>query len=603
MHFMHKFLTFIKEFNIPKKRELMEAVASFSRKELFIFITIIIIAIISTIIILNNINSQFMVSVPTNGGTLTEGIVGMPTLVNPVLALSDADKAMTSIVYSGLMRKLANGNFIPDLAKSYSVSKDRLTYTFILKKGARFQDGKEITADDVVFTIDKIKDPQIKSPRRNGWEGITVTKKNKLTVVFTLNRPYISFMDNIIIGILPLHIWKNVSIPEFSLSPLNIKALGSGPYKIESVIRNKNGFPQQYILKRFKDFTLGVPHIKYLKIVSFANENDLIKAMLSHSIDQAGGISPDNAEKLIKAGYIIHATTLPRTFGLFFNVKNNGILAEPNIISALDKAINREIIVDKVLDGYGTIIHNPIPEIMLPQNKIPAVYKTAHLIEAENILKNDGWSLGKDGILIKGGITTKIQTKKVRGKIVTKKIKVDKGPVVKFIFSLSTGNTPELKHAAELIKSQLKMIGVQVNIKIYETGQLNQLIRSRNYESLFFGQVMNHESDLYSFWHSSQRSDPGLNIAMYNDKKIDTILESIQKTYNREDRIKEYKDFVSEFNKNLPALLVYSPKYLYATSQKLNNIYLDSLITSSDRFSSIYKWYANQERVWKIFSK
>ncbi len=600
---MHKFLTFIKEFKIPKKKELTEAVASFSGKELLVFVTIITIAIISTVIILNNINSQFMVSVPTNGGTLTEGIVGMPTLVNPVLALSDADRDITSIVYSGLMRKLPDGSFIPDLAKSYTVSKDRLTYTFIIKKGAEFQDGKEVTADDVIFTINKIKDPQIKSPRRNGWEGITVSQKNKLIVIFTLKRPYISFMDNMTIGILPLHIWKNVSIPEFSLSPLNIKAVGSGPYKIESVIRNKNGFPQQYILKKFKDFTLGVPHIKYLKIISFANENDLIEAMLSHSIDQAGGISPENAEKLLKAGYTIHATTLPRTFGLFFNIKNNKILAEPNVISALDKALNRKIIVNNVLSGYGTIIHNPIPKMMLPQNNVPIIYKTAHLIEAENILKNEGWTLGEDGILTKGGIVTETQTKKVRGKTITKEIKVDKGPVVKFIFSLSTGNTPELKHAAELIKSQLKMIGVQVNIKIYEAGQLNQLIRSRNYESLFFGQVMNHESDLYSFWHSSQRSDPGLNIAMYNDKKIDTILESIQKTYSRKDRIKEYKNFVIEFNKNLPALLVYSPKYLYATSEGLNNIYLDSLTTSSDRFSSIYKWYANQERVWKIFSK
>ncbi len=600
---MHRFLTFIKEFRVPKKKEFMEAIASFSKKELFVFGIAILIAIVTTIIILGKINSDFMVNVPTDGGSLTEGIVGMPTLVNPVLALSGADKDITSIVYSGLMRKSTDGKFIPDLAKSYTISKNGLIYTFKIRDDAEFQDGKKVTADDVIFTINKIKDPLIKSPRQNGWDGISVTKKNERTVVFTLKKPYISFMDNMTIGILPLHIWKNVSTQEFSLSPLNIKAIGSGPYEISSIIKNNNGFPEEYILRRFKNFTLGVPHIKYIKIISYPNEKDLIQAMLSHSIDQAGGISPENAEIIKKAGYTIHTTTLPRMFGIFFNANNNKILNDKNVILAMDKAIDREKIVDKVLDGYGTVIHNPIPENMLPDNTNSASYKNANILQAKAILEKAGWTLRKDGVMTKGGVTIKTRTRKIRGRIITEKIKVNNGPIIKLAFSLTTGNTPELKHAAELIKNQLAIIGIQVNIKIYETGQLNQLIRTRDYEALFFGQVINHESDLFSFWHSSQILDPGLNIAMYDNKKADSILESIQKTISPKDRIVQYKEFITEFNKDLPALLIYSPKYLYATSKGLNNINLNSLDSSSDRFTSIYEWYANQERVWKIFKK
>ncbi len=205
---MHTFLTFIKEFRIPKKQELYGAVASFNQKKLFIFITIMIVAFIAMIMILEDINNKFMVTVPADGGTITEGIIGMPTLVNPVMALSDADKDLTSLVYSGLMRKTPDGNFIPDVAESYTISPDGMTYTFNIKKNVKFHDSTPLTADDVIFTIEKIKDPLIKSPRAIGWDGVTIEKKDENTVVFILKQPYISFIDNTTIGILPMHIWK-----------------------------------------------------------------------------------------------------------------------------------------------------------------------------------------------------------------------------------------------------------------------------------------------------------------------------------------------------------------------------------------------------------
>jgi len=597
---MHKFLLFIKEFYIPKKKELLDAYASFSKKELFVFISSLIVAIIAIFLILGKINDSFMVEVPTNGGTVTEGIIGTPTLINPVLALSDADKDLTAIVYSGLMRKDTNGNFIPDLAESYTVSPDGINYTFVIRKNAKFHDGVKVTADDVIFTINKIKDPLIKSPRV-GWDVVTVSKKDDSTVVFTLNKPYISFMDNTTIGILPLHIWKNVTTTEFGLSPLNIKSIGSGPYKIDSVSKNTNGIPEKYFLKYFKDFTLETPHIKYLNIISYANEKDLIKAMLSHSIDQAGGISPEKASSLEEAGYAIHTATLPRIFGIFFNSNKNKIFANKTVIQALNKAIDKQDIVNKVLSGYGVVVNSPIPETILSDKSNTNTVNTS-IDEANELLDKNGWVKGEDGIRSQGGTKTVTQTKKVGKKTVTTKTQVSTGTATKLTFSLTTGDTPEFKYAATLIKEQLEKIGAQVDIKIYETGQLNQIIRARDYEFLLFGQDIKHESDLFSFWHSSQKNDPGYNIALYSNAKVDNILESIQKTTEYEQRIAKYKDFVSEFNKDLPAILIYSPKYIYATSKELSNVSLNTITIPSDRFAPLYKWYANKDHVWKIFT-
>ncbi len=606
MYRMRNFLTFIKEFKIPKKSELAEARASFSPNQVRFLFLVIVVALVSALAILERVNTSFMTTVPADGGTITEGIIGMPTLVNPVLALTDADKDLSALVYSGLMRKDENGDLVPDLAdpkNPYTISPDGMMYTFNLRKDAKFQDGVKVTADDVIFTIGKIKDSLIKSPRKLGWDGIDVSKTDDYTVVFTLKQPYISFLDNTNIGILPMHIWKNFSPQEFALSVYNnTKAIGSGPYQINSVSKNSEGVPDRYELKRFADFVLGEPHIKYINIASYDNEKSLVDAMLSNSIDQASGFSGENANNIDKAGYAIHTATLPRIFGIFFNSLNNKILADQKIINAIDEAVDRQEIVDKILYGYASIVHSPVPETILKDDGASS-YQNAKIEDAKTLLESDGWVEGAGGIRTKGGVTTVTKTKKVGKKTVTQKVTVNNGPVVRLSFSLSTGDTPELQNTAMLVKEQLEKIGIEVNVKVYETGPLTEAIRNRSYEAVFYGQNINHESDLFTFWHSSQRADPGLNIAMYDDKLVDSILEAVQKMPNQDDRDKKYEDFVSEFNKNVPAILIYSPKYLYATLPKLANIKLETLITPADRFAQVHTWYGEKDQVWKIFTR
>jgi len=601
---MYKFLSFIKEFHFPKKQELKEALDSFSKKEFYLFVSILVVASFSMLIILNKLNNKFLVDVPVSGGSITEGIIGMPTLVNPVLAISDADKDLVSLVYSGLMRRDSNGNFINDLAESHTVSTDGLIYTFIIKKGASFHDGKDVTADDIIFTINKIKDSTIKSPKRTAWEGITVEKADDKTVIFKLKQPYISFLDNMTIGILPSHIWKGVEDSQWSISPFNIKAVGSGPYKFSSVSKNKDGIPEKYILKRFTNFALGIPHIKNITIISYSNEKELLGAIMDGSIDQASGISPANAETLKSNLRVIHTSSTPRILGIFYNNLNNKIFADPSVIKAFNYALNKQEIVDKVLYGYGTPVESPVPLTIIPKDQTNN-QNTDNIKMANDLLDKNGWTTREeDGTRSKGGVSTVTKTKKVGKKTITEKVKVNNGPSTPLSFSLTTGDSKELRYATEIIKTELEKIGAKVDIqKVYEMGPLNQVIRDREYEALFFGQVINQESHLYSFWHSSQRKSPGLNISMYNSAKVDKILEEAQKTMDQDDRISKYKELASEFNKDLPALLIYSPQFLYVTSTNLNNININNLINPSDRFSSVYEWYANKDHVWKIFTK
>ena len=602
---MHTLISFFKEFKVPKKRELISAFSSFSQKQFFIFLGTVVVACVATILLVSRINSLFLVEIPADGGKIREGIIGIPSLVNPVLALSDADKDLTSIVYSGLMRKMPDGRFIPDLAESYDISADGTLYTFTLKKDIVFHDNTPVTVDDIIFTIEKIQDPLIKSPRKIAWDGITVEKVGESTVAFRLKKPYISFMNNTTTGILPSHLWKNVTPSEFGVFPLNIKAIGSGAFKITSVVRTKDGVPESYTLTRFNKFALGIPHIKEITFISYANENTLLKALLNGSIDQASGISPDEATAIEKAHSAIHTSTLPRTFGIFFNTQQNKIFTDTAVVKAFDKALDREDIINQVLYGYGKPINSPIPDSFIAGDTHTYNSSFSSIEEAESILQKAGWIRGDDGVRRKGGTKVVTQTKKVNGKTVTQKttVKTPEAPMI-LSFSLTTGDTPELKETALLIKTQLEKIGAVVDIeKVYETGKLNQVIRARDYEALFFGQVVNNESDLFSFWHSSQRTDPGLNIALYSNQTIDGLLEKVLQTRDTKQRATLYQSMIREFQERTPALLLYSPTYIYATSKNLKNISIETLTIPSDRFASIHTWYANTDNVWKIFTK
>lgn len=587
---MRNFILFIKNFHFYKKKELQTALTSFSKKQIIVFLILLFVAGYACLSMLSEINNKLSINVPTSGGTINEGVIGMPTLINPVLAISDADKDLTSVVYSGLMKKMPDGTLINDLAENYSISPDNLTYNFTLKSNAVFHNGDKITADDIIFTIEKIKNPVIKSPKKSKWEGVSVSKIDELNVSFTLSQPFISFMDNMTVGILPQKLWKNVNDLEFGISPLNIKAVGSGPFQIEKVAKNKDGIPVKYTLERFNKYILGKSYLKRLNIISYANEKDLIKALISGNINQASGISPNNIDQLSDAKFKINTALLPRIFSLFVNTNKNKIFTDSSVIRAIDLALDRQDIINQVLGGYGVAIHNPISEIIL--KKIDTSNEVNFSTdEAIALLEKNGWILGEDGIRYK------TETKK------TSKEK-EEAPAQRLSFSITTGDTPELRMVTSIIKEQLSKIGIEINIdKVYETGQLNQVIKDRDYEALFFGQIVNHESDLYSFWHSSQRTHPGLNIAMFGNVKIDNLLETIQKTGDPEIRKEKYEQLIKEFDENIPAIFIYSPKYLYITSNNLYGVNLERIVSPSDRFSNINNWYTEEDKVWKIFSK
>lgn len=566
------------------KRELIQQnIKTFSPSERLLFFILVIIFIGSVVLMLFNINKLFLNEVPAHGGNITEGVIGSPRFINPILANSDTDRDLTILIYSGLMKAVPSGELVEDLAESYTVSEDGLTYDFILKDNIFFHDGVKITADDIVFTIQKTQDVSIKSPKRASWDGVNIEKIDNKHIRFILKQPYAPFLENTTIAILPKHIWVKTDIEQFSFSKFNNKPVGSGPYKINKIKYNSGGTPEFYELKSFNKYALGEPFISKIKIVFYPSETALLKAYEDRDIDSINSISPNKLSKLADTGARIERSPLPRIFAVFFNQNQASVFANIEVRKALNIALDKDKIVKEILNGYGTNIDGPIPPgvLNIPRTNLGETPdKEKRKEKAKEMLENNGWKFNDE---------IKVWEKK------TKKSESQ------LRFSLSTSNTPELKVAAKIIADAWKDIGVVVDLKIFEAGDLNQnVIRPRKYDALLFGEIISRELDLFAFWHSSQRDDPGLNIALYANITADRLLEEARRSTDRDIIIKKYIEFEKEINSDVPAVFVYSPDFIYIIPKNIKAFKLGAVTTPAERFLNIHQWYIETNKVWSF---
>lgn len=569
-------------FNIPKDRSIQRSLRTFTSAEKTIFYFLVVVFISSSLLLLIKVNNQFRIEVPVEGGTLVEGGLNNPRFINPVLAISEADKNLTVLVYSGLTRITPEGEIWMEIAESIEVSTDELTYTAHIRPDAVFHDGMPVTAEDVVFTIQKIQDPLLKSPKRGNWDGIVVDVVNERTVSFTLSKPYAPFEENLTVGILPKHIWKNVSAEEFPFSQFNTLPIGSGPYRVMNVERDEGGIPNYYLLSPFETVSGRKPFIRNLAFKFYTSEDDLIKAYESGGIDSFGGFSPEHVSRL-GGGSIVTSSPLPRIFALFFNQSESSVFRNDEVRRALDLASPKERIVEEVLNGQGIVTENPFPAGVFSWSE-PSDSKSydERLAEAIEILAEDGWKMNEEtGVLEK---------------------KSGKSTIV-LSFSISTGDVPELRQTAEVLQEAWRQLGAEVRVEVFESGDLNQnVIRPRSFDTLLFGEVVPRGGDIYPFWHSSQRTDPGLNIAQYANTAVDRLLEEARGTSDAEERANKYKEIEDEIREDLPAIFLYTPSYLYVLPSKVKGVEMGSLSVSQDRFLGIENWYIDTDKIWKIFT-
>jgi len=628
-----------KKIYIPSCKQIVYVLRTITRKEKIIFFSLAIVFALSFSGVLWEIHKKISVIVPKRGGELVEGIVGIPRFINPLLEISDVDRDLTSLIYSGLMRADNKQELVLDLAESYEISEDGLTYTFVLKPDLLWHDKQPLTTDDILFTIEQAQDSGVKSTKRAGLEGVRVEKIDDRTVKFILSKPYAPFLNNTTIGILPKHLWKDATSNKIILSDFNIEPVGSGPYKIKKINRDSSKIVTSYVLVSNEDFALGEPYIEEITLKFYPSEEQLILAYQGESVDSISAVSPQFVEDIQRTESVLKTLSLPRIFGVFLNQNNDEIFAYKEVREALNMSIDRTRIINEVFRGFGAELDGPLPsetfrhlvEIKNSKDSISASLAEAGLgssgsplnqesfgedekeiaklipaQEAKAYLEEKGWGFaeveeeGEEGISEGGESEESVATKIERGPL-QKKFKKE---LVSLEFSLSTSDVPELKQVAELVKEMWEEMGAKVDLKIFEVGDLNKdVIRPRNYDTLLFGEIVGRNPDPFVFWHSSQRNDPGLNIAMYANITANKLMEEIRVTSDSEEREKKYLKLQEEISNDIPAVFLYSPKFIYLVPQKIKGLEeMESIAVPSERFSQIYKWHIKTKYIWKVFA-
>ncbi|MCA9365543.1 ABC transporter substrate-binding protein [Candidatus Kaiserbacteria bacterium] len=528
------------------------------------------------------VNNSFVDISPSYGGVLTEGIIGTPRFVNPVLATTRADLDMSALIYSGLLKIGVNGELVPNIAEAVTISEDGRTYNITLKKDVRFHDGTPLTARDVVYTITLIQNPDLKSPVRGNWNGVIVEELGEYEINLVLEEAYTPFIENLTIGILPRHTWDELPIEQIPFSQLNTEPIGSGPFEIESVSYGVSGLIEAYHLAPF-DAVSGRPNIDKVTVKFYKNESDLVEGFNKGEFSSTAQLPSTELSKINLNKYQVINEPLPRIFGIFLNQNKSAALRDESVRKALSLALDRGQMIDEILYGGGLPTESPVPSGFLGLESInlsTTSSTSTPLKQAREELVAGGWKQDDLGFW----------TKTIAGESVTLGV------------TLRTANTDLFDSTATYVAVAWRELGVEVRIEQFEqTDLLQSVIRPRDFEAILFGIDMSRAIDLYPFWHSSQKDDPGLNISQYANIEVDSLLEDALTEQDVALRIESVNKVANIITEELPAIFLFTPTFSYILDKDITTASITRISRPYERFMNIESWYAHTERLWPLF--
>lgn len=537
--------------------------SAFSSKEKLVFVLASGLLVASGFFLIGIFIRNNTKPAPASGGEYSEAIVGQPAFINPLLADTFADKTISRLAFAS----------VSELAKKIESDKSGKIWKVRLKEGLRWSDGEKLTSDDVIFTLQKIQDPQTSSPFFGSWQGVVANRASELEVQFNLSSPYGFFADNLSnLYPVPKHIFADTPASNWRLAEYNLEPVGSGAYAFESLAKKEDGFISEYILSPNKFYAGDKPFIGNLTFNFFTNQKDAIASFNSGFSDGLPQLAPEDLSQ-IKRTYDLHSFPLSNYYAVFLNQSQNIALEDEEVRAALSLAVNRDAIIDQALLGYGKKQAGP-----LPQSGESSDSQNFNEQRAVQILENIGWKIGENGI----------REKKI------------KNEVVKLQIELLSPSKDFLKKTAEMVVENWRRIGVDVKLQVVSAEDLlaNQ-VKNRSYQALLFGNLVNSSGDLFSFWHSSERFYPGLNLSIYNNKNVDKLIEDVRESLTIENKNAAQNELLRLIDRDVPAVFLYSQPYLFLTTKDIQGINAVNLEDFSDRAKEMRNWYVKVARTFK----
>lgn len=390
-------------YKLPEISQWKEFFNIFSKKEKKIFSLFFCLFILSAAFLNLNYYFKNTIVIAKSGGEYKEGLIGQPRFINPLyLSDNDADRDLVEILYSSLVKFDEKGTIINDLAKDFQIKNQGKDYEFLLKEKIFFHDGKPLTTEDIIFTIKLIQTAQYKSPQRIEWSGITTEKQGNDKVIFHLQKNYSSFLETVVhLKILPKHIFQDIPPENFPWTLANQEYLiGSGPFKIKEIKKDKSGSTNKIIMQRNENFYGKKPFLEKISFYFYKNIEELLTGAKAKKID---GFSISDARYLKdtgKQGFDLYRLSLPRYFALFFNLQDTKFAKGKEMKKAINYAIDKKEILEKVFLNEGQVVNSPILSDYFNFSEPSQIYEF-NPNKAKEILSEQGFRENQSGKRIK----------------------------------------------------------------------------------------------------------------------------------------------------------------------------------------------------------
>lgn len=544
------------------------------RRFVSLWILLFLVLIFAGIFQIRNLSAYYQLLQPVAGGFYTEGLIGNFTDANPLYATGAADTAVSRLVFSGLFKYDDNNRLVGDLAKDYSLSDNQTRYSVHLRPGLKWQDGQPVTADDVVYTYKTIQNIEAQSPLYSSWESIQVSKQDKYTVNFDLPNPLSAFPYSLTNGIVPSHLLKNVPVEQLRSSPFNTNPVGTGPFtwKVIEVTGSSSDTREQRIsLSANENYAGGAPKLDGFNIITFSDSKHLVAAFKAKQISAMSGLETVPPEINKDKSAIVHTTPLTTAVMAFFN-NSHPPLNDASVRRALVESVNRNKI-NGLLDQPVQMVDSPLLKGQLGYD--PSLVEPAYnLADANQLLDKGGWAKGSDGFRAKDGKPLSL--------------------------SLSAPDTSSYTKTAQFLQDQWKQLGVKLQVNYYDIDDLQtSIVGNHDYDILLDGISIGVDPDVYAYWDSTQasiNSQGHLNLSEYKSTAADRAIEGARTRADPAIRAVKYKAFLTEWTKDLPALALYQPNYLYITRGQVFNYDRRSANTTADRYYNVNNWEIRQKR-------
>ncbi|MHB8577020.1 MAG: peptide ABC transporter substrate-binding protein, partial [Dehalococcoidia bacterium] len=505
---------------------------------------------------------------PAQGGRYIEGSVGpAPLRINPLFAAADGpERDLAALVFSGLTRPGPNGEPEPDLAESWVASTDATSFTFLLRHDVTWHDGAPFDADDVLFTASAFAAPGVKGDPATAevWRRARVQKLGQFAVLFQFDAPFSPFLSYASAGILPRHLLGKDTPAQLVDDPFNQRPIGTGPY----VFRSLSASAAE--LQRNTAYYLDVPYIDRLTVRFVPDQPALLRAIERHEVSAglpAQSLSVGDLASLTGTGHQLLVADRSAYSVVYLNL-NLAQFQDPVVRRALSQATDRTKLVAQLLPGQAATSDVPIPAGVWHDPAPPA---QADPSGAHAALLAAGWTAGTDGTLRKRGIALS--------------------------FTLLTTSDPQRQSIAAALAAQWHVIGANVTVQTQpDASVLNDALIPHKYEAVLFGWDSGPDPDPFTAWHSAQTGQQVQNLSGYASDRADQLLDALRQSTDPSDQSQLYGAFAETFRQDMPAIVLFFPRYVYAVPGDLRTPRFTALDTPSHRFAAIERWSLKTRR-------